>query len=104
MSDRLVLVSADCHAGPLPDQAREYVDPAFRDAFDEWLADDAARVRRQADHTGQAIYGDEALEDFTALDAVSGGGLEGVWDSAPAAARARGRRHRRRGDLPGWWR
>ncbi len=82
MTDRLVLVSADCHAGPLPDQAREYVDPAFRDAFDEWLADDAARARRQADHTGQAIYGDEALEDFTALDAVSEGGLEGAWDSA----------------------
>jgi predicted TIM-barrel fold metal-dependent hydrolase len=82
MTDRLTLVSADCHAGPLPDQAREYVDPSFREAFDEWLADDAAHARRQADHTGQAIYGEEALEDFTALDAVSVGGLEGAWDSA----------------------
>ena len=77
-----MVVSADCHAGPLPDQARTYVDPEFRDAFDEWLADDAARARRQAEHTGQAIYGDEALEDFTALDAVSEGGLDGGMDSA----------------------
>ena len=52
------------------------------DAFDEWLADDEARTQRQTDHTGQAIYGDEALEDFTALDAVSEGGLDGAWDSA----------------------
>jgi predicted TIM-barrel fold metal-dependent hydrolase len=81
-SERVVVVSADCHAGPLPDQARTYVDPEFRDAFDEWLADDEARARRQTDHTGQAIYGDEALEDFTALDAVSEGGLDGAWDSA----------------------
>ena len=82
MTKRLVVVSADCHAGPLPEQARAYVDAEFRDAFDEWLADGDARARRQADHTGQAIYGEEALEDFTALDAVSEGGLDGAWDSA----------------------
>ncbi len=82
MSQRVVVVSADCHAGPLPEQARSYVDPEFRDAFDAWLDDDEARARRQSDHTGQAIYGDEALEDFTALDAVSEGGLDGAWDSA----------------------
>jgi predicted TIM-barrel fold metal-dependent hydrolase len=82
MTQRLVVVSADCHAGPLPEQARAYVDPEFRDAFDAWLADGDARARRQADHTGQAIYGEEALEDFTTLDAVSEGGLDGAWDSA----------------------
>ncbi len=82
MTQRAVVVSADCHAGPLPEQARAYVDAEFRTAFDEWLADDAARARHQVDHTGQAIYGDEALEDFTALDAVSEGGLDGAWDSA----------------------
>jgi hypothetical protein len=82
VSQRAVVVSADCHAGPLPEQARTYVDPEFRGAFDEWLADDEARTQRQTDHTGQAIYGDEALEDFTALDAVSEGGLDGAWDSA----------------------
>jgi predicted TIM-barrel fold metal-dependent hydrolase len=78
----MLVVSADCHAGPLPEQARSYVDPEFREAFDDWLADDVGRGRRQAEHTGQAIYGDEALEDFTALDAVNEGGLDGAWESA----------------------
>ena len=41
-----------------------------------------ARARRSADHTGQAVYGDEALEDFGALDAVNEGGVDGAWDSA----------------------
>jgi predicted TIM-barrel fold metal-dependent hydrolase len=82
MTERVLLISADCHAGPLPEQARSYVDPEFREAFDLWLTDDAGRARRQAEHTGQAIYGDEAIEDFIALDAVNEGGLDGAWDSA----------------------
>lgn len=81
MTERLLVVSADCHAGPLPTQVRDHVDPAFRDAFDAWLADDAGRARRSAEHTGQSVYGDEALEDFGALDAVSAGGMDGAWDS-----------------------
>lgn len=86
MTDRLLVVSADCHAGPLAEQAREYLDPEYRDAFDAWLADDDARARRRADHTGQAIYGDEALDDFGSLEAVSEGGLDGAWDSARRAS------------------
>jgi predicted TIM-barrel fold metal-dependent hydrolase len=82
MTDRLLLVSADCHAGPLPAQVRDHVDPAFRDAFDTWLRDEDARKRRSAEHTGQNVYGDEALEDFGALDAVNEGGVDGAWDSA----------------------
>jgi predicted TIM-barrel fold metal-dependent hydrolase len=82
MTQRVLLISADCHAGPLPEVARGYVDPAFRAAFDEWLVDDVARARRQTDHTGQPIYGDEALADFSSLDAVSEGGMDGAWDSA----------------------
>src|SRR5438270_12101497 len=86
MLDRLIVVSADCHAGPLAEQVREYVDPAYRDAFDASLVDDESRAWRQADHTGQAIYGEEALEDFGALEAVREGGLEGAWYWARRAA------------------
>jgi predicted TIM-barrel fold metal-dependent hydrolase len=82
MTEPLVLVSADCHAGPLPEQVRPHVDPEFRDAFDAWLGDEDARARRRAEHTGQAVYGDEALEDFTALEAVNEGGVDGAWDSS----------------------
>jgi len=81
MSERLILISADCHAGPRPERARGYVEPAFRDAFDAWLADTDGWARRQAAHTGQAIYGDEALDDFNALEAVAEGGMDGAWDS-----------------------
>ncbi len=79
--DRYLLISADCHAGPLPDQARGYVDPKHRAAFDAWLADAEAMLRRRAEHTGEAIYGDEALGDFATEDKVAHGGMDGAWDS-----------------------
>ena len=34
--DRYLLISADCHAGGSIDQYREYLDPQYRDEFDEW--------------------------------------------------------------------
>ena len=78
-----LLISADCHAGPLPDEARGYVDPGFRDAYDDWLADVATQQRRRAEHTGAAIYGDEAIEDFAADTAeASPTGMAGAHDSA----------------------
>ncbi len=36
MSDRYLLISADCHAGGSMEQYREYLDPAFRDEYDAW--------------------------------------------------------------------
>jgi predicted TIM-barrel fold metal-dependent hydrolase len=79
--DRFLLISADCHAGPMPDQARSYIDPKFRDAFDSWLADSAGLDRRRAEHTGARIYGDEALGEFDAKSAIQAGGMDGAWDS-----------------------
>ena len=35
-SPRYTLVSADCHAGGNHATYREYLDPAFRDRFDDW--------------------------------------------------------------------
>ena len=81
MSDQLLVVSADCHASPTAGSARDYVDERFRGAYDDWLADEAGRARHKAEHTGEAVYGDEALADFGELEAVGAGGLEGAWDS-----------------------
>ncbi len=36
MSDHVTVISSDCHAGGNHEQYREYLDPAFRDRFDEW--------------------------------------------------------------------
>lgn len=79
--DRHVLISADCHVGPLPSQAREYISSSYLPKFDDWLANTKAKDQRKADHTGQAIYGDEALEDFDAENAVADGGMRGAWES-----------------------
>ena len=35
--DRFIVVSSDCHAGLPPEGYREYLDPAFRDTFDQVL-------------------------------------------------------------------
>ena len=69
--DRYLLISADCHAGPRADVARGYVDAKHRAAFDAWLADEQGMARRRAEHTGEAIYGDEALADFSAEESTS---------------------------------
>ncbi len=37
--DHYILISADCHAGGNHEQYREYLDPQWRDAFDEWRGD-----------------------------------------------------------------
>jgi len=79
--DRYLLISADCHAGPLPDQARGYISPKFRDAFDAWVGDEAGKLRRRADHTGASIYGDEAIADFDVDVANERGNTSGSWDS-----------------------
>jgi predicted TIM-barrel fold metal-dependent hydrolase len=79
--DRYLLISADCHAGPLPSQAREYVAPTHRAAFDAWLADAEGMLHRRAEHTGEAIWGDEALGDFAAEEKVAHGGTAGAWES-----------------------
>ncbi|MBY0401520.1 amidohydrolase [Myxococcota bacterium] len=79
--ERILLISADCHAGPLVDTIRGYVAPKFRDAFDAWQLDQAGMLARRAEHTGEAIYGDEAMADFQVESSVSQGGMDGAWDS-----------------------
>ena len=46
MSDKYLVISADCHAGLPADQYRAYVDPKFRDTYDEFVA--AAENMRNA--------------------------------------------------------
>ena len=37
--ERLVIVSSDGHVGPPAERYREYMAPAYREAFDEWFAE-----------------------------------------------------------------
>ena len=37
MSDRHLVISSDCHAGLRPEAYRDYLDPQYREAFDQAL-------------------------------------------------------------------
>jgi predicted TIM-barrel fold metal-dependent hydrolase len=76
--ERYLLISADCHAGPRPEDARAYVDPEWRDEFDAWLADAEGAALRRAEHIGEPLFADEARAEF---EAEAAGGMEGAWDS-----------------------
>jgi predicted TIM-barrel fold metal-dependent hydrolase len=79
MSDRLLLVSADGHAGAPAHRYREYLDPEHRDAYDDFV------IQTRADQ--QAMYemrlGGESrrrfLEEWYAE--TGDGGERGAWDS-----------------------
>jgi len=79
--DRYLIISSDSHASGMPDEYRQYVDPDFRAAYDDWLADTQLQQRRKSEHTGQAIYGEEALDDFEQIEEVADGGRDGAFDS-----------------------
>ena len=76
-----VVISADCHAGPVPPVYRDYLDPEFRDDFDAELAE------RQRVIDDQRFIGDDefkaewfgADEEGNSLHEV---GLRGGWDAA----------------------
>ena len=79
--DRYLLISADCHAGPLSDTLRGYVSSAYLERYDAWVSDVDGLMARRAEHTGAAIYGDEAVGDFETQAAIQQGGMDGAWDS-----------------------
>jgi predicted TIM-barrel fold metal-dependent hydrolase len=78
----LLMISADCHASALPDTYRQYLDPGLEDAYDQWLNDTESKKKRKAEHTGAAIYSEQALEEFGTIEEVAAGGVGGGWDSA----------------------
>ncbi len=77
--DRYLLISADCHGGPLPAAARDYLDPEFRADFDAWWADEDGRNRRHLEMTGMPLFG-ESRKEFEAQEGVAEG-LRGAYDS-----------------------
>ena len=46
--DRYLVISSDCHAGLLPEQYRDYVDPQYREIFDVALPIQAEEARKAA--------------------------------------------------------
>jgi predicted TIM-barrel fold metal-dependent hydrolase len=87
MSRHYVIISADCHAGPVPPVYRDYLDAAFRDDFDAELAE---RQRVIDERNGQPdprfIGDDEFKEEWFGADEEGNSlheiGMRGGWDAA----------------------
>ena len=79
--ERYLVISSDSHASGLPADYLPFIDPDFKQAYEDWLSDTELQQRRRAEHTGQAIYGDEALAEFQKQDEVAEGGSDGAHDS-----------------------
>lgn len=90
MSEHLVLISADGHAGPPVATYAAYVDPGMRDEFEHFVGEReqwrAARNRASGlpedDELVHALFGKEMVDLYTAQEAVRSGGCTGVFDSA----------------------
>ena len=89
MSDRIMLVSADGHAGPPLEGYRSYVEPSMRDDFEAFLVarEEWRRERNRSmglPEDGElvhALFGAEMVDIWSNQEAVRNGGLSGVWDS-----------------------
>ncbi len=77
MSDRLLLISADGHAGAPATSYRNYLDPEFREAFDQYQAQMRAMTEERF---GQAS---ESRQKFVEewIDETTDGGEQGAHDS-----------------------
>jgi predicted TIM-barrel fold metal-dependent hydrolase len=71
-TERYLVISADCHAGLPSEQYRDWLDPEFRPAFDDHLAERRAMI-------SQLMAGDE---DFARRwEEENAEGLQGAWDA-----------------------
>ncbi|MDE3202602.1 MAG: amidohydrolase [Acidobacteriota bacterium] len=87
--DAVLIVSADCHAGPPVDRYREWVDPAWRDEYDRFVV--AHREWRTTQNRSMglpddgelidSLFGEDMIEFFKGNEALGLEGSTGVWDS-----------------------
>ena len=68
-----MVISADCHAGLPNEQYRQWLDPEFRDTFDQHLA---ARAAMEAELAERGLRNEEFAEEWEHENAV---GLRGGW-------------------------
>ena len=89
MSERLVLISADGHAGPPIADYRPYVDADWLDDFDRFVvAREAWRAERnrsmglpEDSELVHALFGEAMVDLYAGQEAIARGGLRGVYDS-----------------------
>ncbi len=83
-----VVISADCHAGPNAPVYRDYLDPQYREDFDEELAERQRLIdaRRSGELQAPFVGDDEFKEEWFGTDDEGNSlheiGLRGGWDAA----------------------
>src|ERR1700760_4461339 len=78
MTDKLLLISADGHAGGTPEQYREYLDPEYRSHIDDLIVENEEfKARAISQHN----YSKEQLERMDEREAIRSGGIEGSWNA-----------------------
>ncbi|HEX5268721.1 MAG TPA: amidohydrolase family protein [Acidimicrobiales bacterium] len=81
--DRHVVISCDCHAVGRPDDYTPYIEPAYRDRYEDFLAHQrrAAEALAAATAENRSLFSKEGTDEFESLGAVADGGRDGQWDS-----------------------
>ncbi len=70
---QILLISADCHAGPLPETYRQYLEKNVHEDYDAWVAEaEEQRSRRKS------LFESKFLEKHKTGQAA--GGVSGAWD------------------------
>jgi predicted TIM-barrel fold metal-dependent hydrolase len=77
MSDKLLLISADSHAGGMPEDYRDHFEPEYRGRMDDLIAENNQFLKRSI---SQDRYSKEQLDRIDERGAIRGGGLEGGWN------------------------
>lgn len=77
--ERLILVSADGHAGPLPEDYRPYLDSVLLEHYDQLVHDHHRYVDTLY---GLVHYSAETIERIDDRNAIRSGGTTGAWDVA----------------------
>jgi predicted TIM-barrel fold metal-dependent hydrolase len=77
-----VIISADCHAGPNAPVYRDYLDPEFRDDFDEELAERERMIQERRQFVGDDEFKAEWFGEDREGNSLHEIGLRGGWDAA----------------------
>ncbi len=75
---KLLMISADCHAGARPATYREYLPAKLRSAADDWWKELEAEMAKRMG----TFFDQDSQEDYDKSKSVLAGGTEGEWDPA----------------------
>ena len=71
MTNPYLIISSDCHAGPETPDYRDFLDPQYREAFDESLRERERLIRENKLASPISMGGDEEFQQEYAASAAS---------------------------------